>query len=90
MCLAVPGKVVEIDQTSLPLTGKVAFGGILKTICFEWIPDVAVGDYVLVHVGFAISRLDEDEALKTIQLFDEMNDGLDELREMGDQDRIDT
>ena len=65
MCLGVPGKVLEIvapsSQNSLPL-GKVQFGGIVKDICLAYLPDVAVGDYVLVHVGFAISKIDEAEA----------------------------
>lgn len=69
MCLAVPGKVLEIDSNSQPLMGKVSFGGIQKQICLEWLPDVKVGEYVIVHVGFAISKVDEKEALETLEMF---------------------
>ncbi len=68
MCLAIPGKVVEIDRSTSPVMGKVDFSGVRKAVCLEWIPDLKVGDYVIVHVGFAISRLDEAEALETLRL----------------------
>ena len=62
MCLGIPGKVLEIrQQDDLPM-GKVEFGGIVKEICLAYVPEAQVGDYVLVHVGFAISRVDEQEA----------------------------
>jgi len=80
MCLAIPGKVLHIEHDAQPVMGTVSFGGIEKSVCLEWLPDAMVGDYVLVHVGFAISRLDESEALETLKLFDEMSkadDGLD-------------
>ena len=65
MCLGIPGKVLEIrSENDLPM-GKVEFGGIVKEICLAYTPEVQVGDYVIVHVGFAISRVDEEEA-KTI------------------------
>ncbi len=72
MCLAIPGKILEIRQDSNPLMGKVSFGGIQKEICLEWIPDAKVGEYVIVHVGFALSKLDEEEALETLRLIEEM------------------
>lgn len=72
MCLAIPGKVLEIDTTSQPVMGKVSFGGIQKQICLEWVPDVKVGEYVIVHVGFAISKVDEKEALETLEMFEEI------------------
>ena len=72
MCLAIPGKVVEIDRTSTPLSGKVDFGGIRKKICLAYIPDVRIGEYVITHVGFAISKMNEYEAQKTLKLFDEL------------------
>ncbi len=82
MCLAIPGKVVEIDRTVQPIMGNVSFGGVQKRVCVEWIPELQVGDYVIVHVGFAISKVDEKEALETLQLFKEMDEleseGLDE------------
>jgi hydrogenase expression/formation protein HypC len=62
MCLGVPGRLVEkFDRDDLPM-GKVAFGGIVKEACLAYTPEAQVGDYVLVHVGFAISRIDEAEA----------------------------
>jgi hydrogenase expression/formation protein HypC len=68
MCLGIPGKVVEI-QTDGPLRmGKIDFGGVRKEACLEYLPAVQLGDYVIVHVGFAISKLDEEEALRTIEL----------------------
>jgi len=74
MCLAIPGKVLEIDATIEPKMGKVSFGGIIKRICLEWVPEVGLGDYVLVHVGFAISKMDEEDALQTLKLLEEMGD----------------
>ena len=63
MCLGVPGKVVEIggEQRGLPM-GRVEFGGVLREVCLAYVPEAQVGDYVLVHVGFAISRIDEAHA----------------------------
>jgi hydrogenase expression/formation protein HypC len=80
MCLAIPGKVIEIEAESQPKMGKVSFGGIQKRICLEWVPDVKVGEYVIVHVGFAISKMDEKEAMETLELFDEIGASLDELQ----------
>lgn len=79
MCLAIPGKVLEIDTTVQPTMGTVSFGGIQKRVCVEWIPDLKVGEYVIVHVGFAISRMNEEEAQETIKLLEEMAGGLEEL-----------
>lgn len=63
MCLGVPGKVVRIDKSPLGITmGKVEFGGISKEVCLAYVPEVKVGEYVIVHVGFAISVMDEKEA----------------------------
>ncbi len=72
MCLAIPGKVEEIRSDTDPVMGKVSFGGIRKEICLELVPEVRVGEYVIVHVGFAISRMDEAEALETLRLFEQM------------------
>ena len=79
MCLAIPGKILEIDSTSQPLMGKVSFGGIQKQICLELTPDAAIGEYVIVHVGFAISKMGETEALETLKLIEEMENFGDEL-----------
>ena len=80
MCFAIPGKVLSIDSSVQPTMGKVSFGGIEKQVCLEWLPEVRVGDYVIVHVGFAISKMDEKEALETLKLFEEMDGGFDELK----------
>ncbi len=79
MCLAIPGKLIEIqlDPSGLRM-GRANFGGIVKQVCLEYTPEVVAGDYVLVHVGFALSKVDEEEAARTYQLLEEM-DQLTEL-----------
>ena len=73
MCLAVPGKLVSISgQDPLERTGKVSFGGILKDVNLVCLPEAQVGDYVIVHVGMAISRLDEDEANEVFMYLKQM------------------
>jgi hydrogenase expression/formation protein HypC len=72
MCLAIPGKLLDIEQQSSPLMGTVSFGGVRKKVCLELVPDIRPGDYVIVHVGFALSRLDEQEAMETLKLFQQM------------------
>jgi len=79
MCLAIPGKVLEIDSSGPMKMGKVDFAGIQKNICLEWVPEVTVGEYVIVHVGFALSTMDEEEAMKTLDLLREMEGGMEEL-----------
>lgn len=75
MCLSVPGKVISIDETNPDLKmGKVSFSGVHKDICLEWLPDVKVGEYVLVHVGFALSKIDEKDAEETLSLLKKMGD----------------
>jgi len=83
MCLAVPGKVVEIDRSKSPVMGKVDFGGVKKSICLDWVPDVKVGEYVIVHVGFAISTLDEHEARETLKLIGEIDWSTDSDKNIG-------
>ena len=78
MCLAIPGKVLEIDASSQPLMGKISFGGAKKEICLELVPDIRVGEYVVVHVGFAISKMDEAEAIENLQMLAEMGELADE------------
>jgi hydrogenase expression/formation protein HypC len=78
MCLGIPGRVVETYREHDVLMGKVQFGGVSKRVCLEHVPDVRVDDYVLVHVGFALSRIDEDEARRVFQFLESM-DQLDEL-----------
>ena len=79
MCLAIPGKVTAIHNATQPLMGTVSFGGIEKRVCLEWLPGVNVGDYVIVHVGFAISKMDEKEAVETLNLFEQIDGALDQL-----------
>jgi hydrogenase expression/formation protein HypC len=74
MCLAIPGQVISISESANPVTAKVNFKGIIKEVIVEWVEEVAVDDYVIVHAGFAISKLNEQEALKTLQLFEQMDD----------------
>ena len=78
MCLAIPGKVVEAFDRQGMRMAKVQFGGIVREACLEYVPEAQVGDYVLVHVGFALSRIDEEEAHRTYQLLEE----LDQLAEL--------
>jgi len=79
MCLAIPGKLIEIsDDANGMRMGRANFGGIVKQVCLEYTPEVKMGDYVLVHVGFALSKVDEDEAERTYQALREM-DQLGEL-----------
>ena len=74
MCLAVPGQVLSItDATSLMRLGKVSFGGIVKDVSLAYVPDAQVGDYVIVHVGFAISRLDEQEAAQVFAYLQQLD-----------------
>ncbi len=83
MCLGIPGKVTEIrDEAGLAM-GKVDFGGVRKDACLAYLPEVELGDYVIVHVGFAISRVDEAEALKTLEILGEMGVMEPELMTMG-------
>lgn len=78
MCLAIPGKVVEIYTREGMAMARVQFGGVTREACLSYVPETAVGDYVLVHVGFAISRVDEEEARKTYEALAE----LDQLSEL--------
>ena len=82
MCLAVPGKILTIDspQSELMRTGKVSFGGIIKEVNLAYTPEAKEGDYVIVHVGFALNVIDEKEAVKVFEYLKEI-DGLEELNE---------
>jgi hydrogenase expression/formation protein HypC len=72
MCLAVPGRVVSVTETDGTTMAEVDFGGLRKEVCLAYIPDVQVDEYVIVHVGFAIQRLDEKSALETLANFDKL------------------
>lgn len=87
MCLGIPGRIVEVEKsTDLP-TGIVDFGGVKRQVCLAYVADEAdVGDYVIVHVGFAISKVDEAEARRTFEMLKEMSqlDELEWMREAAD------
>ena len=72
MCLAIPGQVMSVQERDGTQMAEVNFGGIRKDVCLQYIPDVVVGEYVVVHVGFAIQRLDEQSANETLANFERM------------------
>jgi len=75
MCLGVPGKVVEIQQNSVGMTmGKVDFAGVVKDICLAYVPEVKVGEYVIAHAGFAISQINEQEAMEVFETLKQIGD----------------
>ena len=79
MCLAIPGKLIDITEDANGVRmGRANFGGIVKQVCLEYTPEVIPGDYVLVHVGFALNKVDEEEAERTYKLLQEM----DQLQEL--------
>ncbi len=84
MCLAVPGRVESIRDEHGTRLGRLNFGGVVKDVCLAYLPDVAVGDYALVHVGFALAKIDEASARETLRTFAELGileEGLAELRD---------
>ncbi|MGW6913905.1 HypC/HybG/HupF family hydrogenase formation chaperone [Kitasatospora sp. NPDC054939] len=70
MCLAVPGRVLDVEDRDGTRMATVDFGGVVKEVCLEYLPDLQVGEYAIVHVGFALQRLDEESARKTLELFE--------------------
>jgi len=76
MCLGVPGKVIEIiEESHLGMTmSRVSFGGIIKEICLAYVPEAGVGDYVIVHAGFALNVIDEQEAMEVFEMLKEMEE----------------
>ena len=81
MCLGVPGKIVEIHEVAGLRMGKVDFGGVYREACLAYVPEAQVGDYTVIHVGFAISRLSEEEAQSSLAALQEIAN-LEEEREM--------
>lgn len=79
MCLGIPGKVVEIYEANGTRMGRVDFGGVTKEVCLAYVPEVELGDYTIIHVGFAITRLDEQSAQESLRLFQEMGRLAEEL-----------
>jgi hydrogenase expression/formation protein HypC len=83
MCLAVPGRIESIREDQGTRMGKVNFGGVVRDVCLAYVPEAIPGDYTIVHVGFALARIDEAAALETLQTFAEMGlleEGLAEIR----------
>ena len=88
MCLGIPGKIIEITEDAAMPMGTVDFGGVKRETCLAYVAgEVSVGDYVIVHVGFAISKLDEDEAKRTFELLREIGEhgDADWLKEVAEQ-----
>jgi len=81
MCLAVPGKIIEIYESGGLLMGKIDFGDVYREACLAYVPEAKIGDYTVIHVGFALHLVSEDEAQETLAL-------LRQLAEAGDQDEI--
>jgi hydrogenase expression/formation protein HypC len=79
MCLGVPGKIVEINEKGGLQMAKVDFGGIFREACLDYVPEAQVGDYCIIHVGFAISLLSESEAMETLELLKQIADIEEEL-----------
>lgn len=88
MCLAVPGQVESIRDENGVRMGRVNFGGVVKDVCLAYLPDVAVGDYTIVHVGFALNRIDEASARETLRTFADLGLLDDELAELRATDPI--
>jgi hydrogenase expression/formation protein HypC len=78
MCLAIPGKIIELEDEGCMRMGRIDYGGITRNACLEYISDPKIGEYVMVHVGFAISKVDAEEAARTYQYLAEM-DQLEEI-----------
>jgi hydrogenase expression/formation protein HypC len=81
MCLGIPGKVLEITEATGIKMGKVDFGGVIKDVCLAYLPDIQLGDYAIVHVGFAITKLDEDSAKESLALFEALGILEEEFRD---------
>lgn len=83
MCLAIPGKVIEIIDADMDIDkqAKIDFGGVQKMVSIAYVPDIRINEYVIVHVGFAISKVNEDQAQKTLQDFQK-------IQEIEDQDKL--
>lgn len=72
MCLGVPGRIVDVDTSEVVRLGRVSFDGVVRRVCLEYVPEAVPGDYVLVHVGFALQRIDEEEAKRVFELLEEL------------------
>jgi len=92
MCLGVPGKIIEIYHTNDLLMGKIDFGGVTREACLEYVPEAKVGDYTIIHVGFALNLISEDEAHETLEMLRAIAEmgGEDPLEEISQQDLAST
>ncbi len=88
MCLGIPGKVIEIYQADGLKMGRIDFGGVVKEACLEYVPEIQIGDYAIIHVGFAISRVDEAEAQRTFEMLAEMEMLGGEMPELSSKDDV--
>lgn len=86
MCLAIPGKITSTFTENELHMAKVDFGGVLRDVCIEAVPDAKIGDYVIVHAGFALNTLSENEAKETLDMFSEMEHLDNESREVDKED----
>lgn len=73
MCLGVPGKIVDIYRESGLLMGKIDFGGVTREACLEYVPEAVIGDYTIIHVGFALNIISESDAMETLEMLDEID-----------------
>ncbi len=72
MCLGIPGKVIELYESNGMKMARIDFSGVIKEACMEYLPEIKIGDYTLIHVGFGLSIIDETEALETMQLLNQI------------------
>jgi hydrogenase expression/formation protein HypC len=84
MCLGIPGKIIEVYEQNGLKMGRVDFGGVVRETCLAYVPDAQIGDYTIVHVGFALNLIDEDEAHKTLELFNQIGLLAEELGDAPD------
>lgn len=73
MCLGVPGKIIDIYRASGLLMGKIDFGGVTREACLEYVPEAVIGDYTIIHVGFALNIISESDAMETLAMLDEID-----------------
>ena len=88
MCLAIPGKILDLEQDGENRLARVEFGGITRKVSLDLVPEAGVGDYVIVHVGFAISKMDEEEAMQTLQILREAGELWDESERRGQRQDV--
>jgi hydrogenase expression/formation protein HypC len=84
MCLGVPGKIIEIYETNGLKMGKIDFGGVTREACLAYVPEASIGDYTIIHVGFALNVISEAEAQETLELLRQIADVESELEPQGE------